>query len=235
MHFTFITLFPNLVLPYFEESILKRALDEGRFELSTLNPRDFSLDAHKKCDEYQCGGGAGLLMTPQPLFDAWSAAVSAAEERGQRAHTIVLAPAGKTFRQNDAKRLSKKSSLIFVCGRYEGMDERFVEACADEVFSVGDFVLTGGELPALCLADAIARNLQGVLGNAASLEMESFENSLLEAPSFTKPNIFQNVSVVSAFLKGNHTKIADLKKKMAECKTGFHRPDLMPLTSKDRK
>ncbi len=268
MHFFFITLFPNLVAPYFADSILRRAADAGLVGFSCINPRDFSLDAHKKTDDYKCSGGAGLVMTPQPLFSAWRAAVAAAEKLREnggdfapnsnlddvsninlnsiqnlgkncapnsnlprtaatKPHTIALCPAGKKFTQNDAKRLAQKPALILVCGRYEGLDERFVEACADEVFSVGDFVLTGGELAALCVADAVSRNVRGVLGNAQSLAEESFEGSLLEAPSFTKPAVFENSCVISAFLKGNHNKIAALKSRLAECKTAFHRPDLL--------
>ncbi|NLK67532.1 MAG: tRNA (guanosine(37)-N1)-methyltransferase TrmD [Campylobacteraceae bacterium] len=220
MKFNFITLFESLVRPYFEDSILKRAVDKNLIELSFINPRDFSKDKHKKVDDYMIGGGAGLLMGIEPLKGA------ICEAKKEKTHIIYLTPAGKKFTQNDAKRLAKLNNITFICGRYEGIDERVVERYVDEVFSIGDFILTGGELGALCLSDAISRNIEGVLGNAESLEVESFENYLLEAPSFTKPNEFENSFVVSEFLKGNHGKISSLKNSMAILKTKYFRPDL---------
>ncbi|MDR3178016.1 MAG: tRNA (guanosine(37)-N1)-methyltransferase TrmD [Campylobacteraceae bacterium] len=227
MNFTFVTLFPNLIYPYFEDSILSRAKDSGVIRINCVNPRDFSLDKHKKVDDYKAGGGAGLLMSAQPLFDALA-------HIGKEAHFIFLTPAGKSFSQNDAKRLSAKKHIVFVCGRYEGIDERVIETYADEVFSVGDFVLTGGELPALCMCDAISRMVDGVLGNEKSLLEESFENTLLEAPSFTKPNEYEGLGIPSDFLKGNHAIISRLKNRMAHAKTCFHRPDLYKIVKSKR-
>lgn len=186
--FTFLTLFEGLVKPYFEDSILKKALEKRLFEVDFINPRAFSADKHKKVDDYQISGGAGLLMSPQPLFDA----ILHIKSKEKFTHFVFLSPAGKPFRQNDAKRLAdEKPHICFVCGRYEGIDERVVETFADEIFSIGDFILTGGELAALALCDSIARNIKGVLGNEASLNDESFENSRLEAPAFTKPFEFE--------------------------------------------
>lgn len=222
MQFTFVTLFRNLIEPYFGDSILKRAVESNLIELDFLNPRDFSNDKFGKVDDYLCGGGAGLLMTPQPLNDC----LSDIYQKSKDAYFIFPTPAGKPFKQYDAKRLAKKKHIIFVSGRYEGIDERIIEKFADEVFSIGDFILTGGELPSLVMSDAIARNIEGVLGNSDSLEFESFENNLIEAPSFTKPENFQNLRVVSEFLKGNHSKIADLKNQMAICKTKYYRTKL---------
>ena len=222
MKFNFITLFENLIKPYFDDSILKRALDKNLFEVSFINPRDFSKDKHKKVDDYMIGGGAGLLIGIQPLSDA----ILNIKNKNPNTHIIYLTPVGKKFTQKDAKRLSKKDNITFICGRYEGIDERVIEKYVNEVFCVGDFIMTGGELGALCMCDAICRNIDGVLGNANSLEVESFENSLLEAPSFTKPNIFENLSVPSEFLKGNHGKISALKNQMARLKTNYFRPDL---------
>lgn len=222
MKFNFITLFENLIKPYFDDSILKRALDKNLFEVSFINPRDFSKDKHKKVDDYMIGGGAGLLMGIEPLSDA----ILNIKNKNPNTHIIYLTPVGKKFTQKDAKRLSKKDNITFICGRYEGIDERVIEKYVNEVFCVGDFIMTGGELGALCMCDAICRNIDGVLGNANSLEVESFENSLLEAPSFTKPNIFENLSVPSEFLKGNHGKISALKNQMARLKTNYFRPDL---------
>lgn len=222
MKFNFITLFENLIKPYFDDSILKRALDKNLFEVSFINPRDFSKDKHKKVDDYMIGGGAGLLIGIQPLSDA----ILNIKNKNPNTHIIYLTPVGKKFTQKDAKRLSKKDNITFICGRYEGIDERVIEKYVNEVFCIGDFIMTGGELGALCMCDAICRNINGVLGNANSLEVESFENSLLEAPSFTKPNIFKNLSVPSEFLKGNHGKISALKNQMARLKTNYFRPDL---------
>nr|WP_211436539.1 MULTISPECIES: tRNA (guanosine(37)-N1)-methyltransferase TrmD [unclassified Campylobacter] len=220
--FTFITLFENLMKPYFTDSILGRATSEELIKLEFINPREFSKDKHKKVDEYMIGGGAGLLMSAQPLEDA----IKFVKAKNLNTHIVFLTPAAKKFEQNDAKRLVKKDHICFICGRYEGFDERMVEKYADEVFCIGDFILTGGELPALCLADAISRNVSGVLGNDESLSEESFELGLLESPAFTKPNIYENLNVVSDFLKGNHAKIKALKNDMACFKTRFFRPDL---------
>ena len=222
MKFNFITLFENLIKPYFDDSILKRALDKNIFEINFINPRNFSKDKHKKVDDYMIGGGAGLLIGIQPLSDA----ILNIKNKNPNTHIIYLTPVGKKFTQKDAKRLSKKDNITFICGRYEGIDERVIEKYVNEVFCIGDFIMTGGELGALCMCDAICRNINGVLGNANSLEVESFENSLLEAPSFTKPNIFKNLSVPSEFLKGNHGKISALKNQMARLKTNYFRPDL---------
>ena len=224
MKFNFITLFPNLVLPYFSDSILGKATQKGIIEVNYINPRNYTKQKHKKVDDYMIGGGAGLLMSAQPLFDA-------IDELGDT-HIIYLTPVGKKFNQNDAKRLANLSNITFICGRYEGIDERVIESKVNEVFSIGDFVLTGGELAAMSLCDAISRNIPGVLGNINSLDIESFESGILEAPSFTKPNIFDGLSVPSAFLKGNHSIIIALKNHMALCKTRFFRPDLYQLLNR---
>jgi len=223
MKFTFISLFPNLIEPYFSDSILRRALDAGIIEISFVNPRDFSENRLKKVDDYMCGGGAGLLMDCAALSNA----IEFVKKSDPNVHFIVLTPAAKQFKQKDAARLAGEfDHICLICGRYEGIDERIIEIYANEVFSVGDFVLTGGELPALCMCDAISRNLKNVLGNSDSLSGESFENNLLEAPNFTKPNVFKKISVTSEFLKGNHAKICALKRQMANAKTKFFRPDL---------
>jgi len=157
------------------------------------------------------------------------------KEQDNNAHIIFTTPCAKLFNQKDAKRLAKKSHIVFVSGRYEGIDERVLEMYADEVFSIGDFVLTGGELPSLVLCDAISRNIPGVLGNISSLDEESYENALLEAPSFTKPNVFKKNSVIKEFLKGNHAKIASLKYDLSLLKTKYHRIDLYKKLKNQRK
>lgn len=218
MHFTYVTLFSNLIEGYFQDSILKRAIEANHFQISFLNPRDYSASKHSKVDDTAVGGGAGMVMTPQPLFDALSTL-------HDDSYIIFAAPVGKQFTQNDAKRLANKSHIVFVSGRYEGIDERVIESFADEVFSIGDYVLTGGELPSLVMTDAIVRNIEGVLGNSESLETESFETPLLEAPSFGKPPRYNNLSVPSEYLKGNHSKIRALKSSLSECKTKYFRPE----------
>jgi tRNA (guanine37-N1)-methyltransferase len=223
MRFTFVTLFPDIIEGYFGNSIMKRAIEAGHVAIDFVNPRDFSTNRHKKVDEPMIGGGAGMLMTPQPLDDALRSIRTASPE----VHVIFLTPVAKPFRQNDARRLAAAHEhIVLVAGRYEGIDERVIEEHADEVFAVGDFILTGGELPAMMLVDAISRNIPEVLGNSDSLAVESFEHALLEAPSFTKPDVYNGRRIVSEFLKGNHSKIADLKDRMAQSKTKYFRPDL---------
>jgi len=221
MKFTFVTLFPQIVEGYFSDSILARAIESELMFVDFFNPRDYTNNKHRKVDEPMIGGGAGMLMTPQPLFDT----ITAIREKSPKVHVVVATPVGKPFKQNDARRLAGKEHVVFVSGRYEGIDERFIEE-ADELFSVGDFILTGGELPSLMMCDAIARNVEGVLGNADSLSVESFEDAMLEAPSFSKPKVYNEIGVPQEFLKGNHAKISDLKSAMAKCKTKYFRPDM---------
>ncbi|PHS42239.1 MAG: tRNA (guanosine(37)-N1)-methyltransferase TrmD [Sulfurovum sp.] len=222
MRFSFVTLFPNLIKGYFSESILKRAIEDEKIFIDFVNPRDFTTDKHNRVDASMIGGGAGMLMTPQPLMDS----LNDIRSKSPNAHVIFLSPVAKPFTQNDAKRLAKKEHIVFVSGRYEGIDERVIEAQADELFSIGDYILTGGELASMVVCDAISRNVGAVLGNSDSLSVESFEESLLEAPSFTKPKNYENNEVISEFLKGNHSKITDLKRGLALCKTKYFRPDL---------
>jgi len=222
MRFSFVTLFPSIVEGYFSDSILSRAISSQKISIDTIDPRAFSTNRHNKVDAPMIGGGAGMLMSPQPLFDT----ISHLKASSPDAHIIFLTPVGKKFEQQDAKRLAKKEHIVFVSGRYEGIDERVIESEANELFSIGDFILTGGELASMVLCDAISRNVEGVLGNSDSLVVESFESSQLEAPSFTKPKNYENMPVVSEFLKGNHSKITALKSKLSLCKTKYFRPDL---------
>ena len=221
MRYTFVTLFPNIIEGYFSDTILKRAIEKGLITLDFVSPRDFSTNKHKKTDDTAFGGGAGMLMTPQPLYDA----LASIKESSPDAHFIFLTPVAKQFVQNDAKRLVKKEHIVFVSGRYEGIDERIVELFADEVFSIGDYILTGGELASMVLCDAISRNVEGVLGNSESLAEESFEGWLLEAPSFTKPQNFHNLTPPKEFLKGNHSKIRSLKFALSKSKTKYFAPE----------
>ena len=220
MKFSFVSLFPELISGYFNDSILKRAIEANRLSIEYINPRDFSNDKFNRVDDKAVGGGAGMVMFPQPLFAALSDL-----KRDADVHIIFTTPVAKPFNQKDAKRLAKKKHIAFVSGRYEGIDERVIENFADEVFSIGDYILTGGELPSLVMADAISRNVDGVLGNQNSLEVESFESHLLEAPSFAKPSEYEGLSSPSEFHKGNHSKILALKTILSEYKTKYFRPD----------
>jgi tRNA (guanine37-N1)-methyltransferase len=220
---TFVSLFGDLIRPYFEESILKRAMQKGLFTIEFLNPRDYTTDKHRKTDDTVTGGGAGMVLAPQPLFDALGALRGASKE----ARIIFLTPSAKRFNVKDAKRLAAFEHIALVCGRYEGFDERSIERFADELFSIGDFVLTGGELPALSVADAVLRFVPGVLGSGESLAEESFEGDLLESPVWTKPAVFRGLKTPSALLNGNHKEAAKLRKTLAALKTAFFRPDLL--------
>ncbi len=226
MRFSFVTLFPDLIDGYFSSSILCRAKESKAIEVDFFNPRDFSTERHKKVDLPMVGGGAGMLMMPQPLIDA----VNSIKQDCSK--VIMLTPVGKKFTQNDAIRLSKVPHLILMSGRYEGVDERVVESVVDEVFSIGDFILTGGELASLVVCDAICRNIEGVLGNSESLSGESFEDNILEPPGFVKPDIFENRPIISEYLKGNHSKITALKRALSLCKTKYFRPDMYKKVAK---
>ncbi|MDR2904631.1 MAG: tRNA (guanosine(37)-N1)-methyltransferase TrmD [Helicobacteraceae bacterium] len=226
MKITFVTTFRSLIEPYFEDSVLKKARDRGAFAVDFINPRDFSRDRWKKTDDIVSGGGAGMLMTCQPLFDA----LKFARSRAPKARIIFPLPAAKPFNNRDARRLASRDEIVFVCGRYEGIDERVIETFADEVFSVGDFVVTGGELPAAMMSDAILRFVGGVLGDETSAIDESFETGLLEAPNFTKPAVFKDRGVKrgapDVLLNGNHKMIAAYRNSLAKLKTLWFRPDL---------
>ncbi|MCF6330077.1 MAG: tRNA (guanosine(37)-N1)-methyltransferase TrmD [Sulfurimonas sp.] len=221
MRFTFVTLFQNIIEGYFNDSILKRAIEKKILEISYINPRDFSLNKHNKVDDKAVSGGAGMVMNPQPLFDC----LDELKKQDEDVHIVFLTPVAKQFKQRDASRLAKKTHVAFVSGRYEGIDERVIETYADEVFSIGDYILTGGELPSLVICDAVSRNIDGVLGNSESLEIESFETLLLEAPSFSKPATYENIQVPKEYIKGNHSKIRTLKIALSKCKSKFFRPE----------
>ncbi len=220
MKFSFVTLFPSLIEGYFSDSILSRAIENNKISLDFYNPRDYTDNKHNKVDAQMVGGGAGMIMTPQPLYDTLN------KVRSDDTHIIFLTPVGKKFTQNDAKRLASKKHIVLVSGRYEGIDERVIEEFGDELFSIGDYILTGGELASMVVCDSISRNIDGVLGNSDSLDIESYENNILEAPSFSKPLSYQNRDVISEYSKGNHSKISQLKLKLSEAKTKYFRPDL---------
>jgi len=217
MQFSFVSLFEGIINSYFKYSILGKAVENNHIKVHTYNPRDFTKNKHNQVDDTLYGGGNGMLLNVEPIINTL--------EYLKDTHIIFLTPCAKLFTQNDAKRLSKKKHITFVCGRYEGFDERSIELMANEVFSVGDYVLTGGELASLSLCDAISRYIDGVISKDALVE-ESFNDNTLEYPSFTKPKKINNLSVPSVLLNGNHAKISTFKKSLAKIKTKYHRVDL---------
>ena len=218
MKFIFLTIFHNLMECYFKDSILKRAIENRLIEVEFINFRDFSKNKHKRIDTPLVGGGAGMIIDNKALKEA----LIDVKKRYANIRVIFLTPVAKKFTQKDAIRLAKEESIAFVCGRYEGFDESLIEEFADEVLSIGDYILTGGELAALIISDAISRNIEGVLGNMNSLKEESFEDNLLEAPNFSKTS---NAPLI--LKSGNHKLINKWKKITAYFKTKFHRPDLL--------
>jgi len=204
---------------------MKRAIEKNLFSIEFINFREYSTNKHKKVDDTPFGGGAGMVLSVEPLYNC----LAHLKSKYPNSKTIFVTPVAKTFNQKDAKRLSNEDVIIFVNGRYEGFDERLIEEFADEVLGIGDYILSGGELASLVMSDAIARNITNVLGNNESLDIESFENELLEAPTFTKPKTYNKLKyygVISEFFKGNHSIIASLKKNLAIAKTKYHRPDI---------
>lgn len=214
MKFNLITIFPKIIQPYFGESILKKAQEKGLIKIEISNPRDFSKDKHKKVDDTPYGGGAGMVMKVQPIFDCLASLKK--KKAGEKVRTILFSAKGKKYTQKDAKRLSEYDRLILICGRYEGVDERVAKNIVDEEISIGEYVLTGGEIPAMILVDSVSRLIPGVLGNPKSLEEESFNQGILEYPQYTKPEEFKNWKVPRVLLSGNHEKIARWRKKHSQ-------------------
>ncbi len=222
MKFYFLTLFPEIIQTYLDESIIGRAHEKGLFDYEIINIRDFSKDKHKKVDDYPYGGGPGMLMTAQPIADAVRSVEGYEDKR-----VVYLSPTGKTFTQAEAGSIAKDGrDIIFICGHYEGIDQRVIDLFVDELYSVGDFVVTGGELPALLITDAVVRNIEGVLPKD-SLENESFSQNLLEHPQYTRPEVFEGLKVPEILLSGHHQKIEDWKKETSLKRTETLRPDLL--------
>ena len=220
MKIDILTLFPNSFAPL-NESIVGRAKDNGKIEISITDIRTFSKDKHKKCDDTPYGGGEGMVMTVQPLWDA----VSSVKKRNS--HIIYLTPKGETLTQQKVEVLKGKKHLVLICGHYEGIDQRIIDHFVDEEISIGDYVLTGGELPAMVLVDAVARLLPNVLHNEESFKNETFANSLLEYPQYSKPAEFKGMRVPDVLLSGNHQEIDKWRKEQSEKLTAERRPDLL--------
>ena len=220
MKITILTLFPEM-FESLNASILKRAQEKNLIEINIVNIRDYSLDNNKRCDDYSYGGGAGMIMTPQPLFDAISSV------KTDKSYTIYLSPKGKVLTQEKVVELAKtQKELILICGHYEGIDERIIDLCVDEEISIGDYVLTGGEIPAMVLVDSISRYIPNVLGNNMTTEEESFSNGLLEYPQYTRPQVFRGLKVPEVLTSGNHKEINNWRLEKALEITKLRRPDL---------
>ena len=220
MRIDFLTLFPEM-FSAMECSIIKRAVDNNIVQLNYVNIRDFSLNKHKKVDDYVFGGGEGMLMAPQPLFDCIDSV------KDDNSYVIYVTPSGQPFTQNIAKELKDKEHLIFVCGHYEGIDQRVIDARVDRELSIGDYILTNGELPAMVIADAVIRLIPDVLSNELSSQNESFENRLLEHPQYTRPADFRGMKVPEVLLSGNHQEVDKWKYQQQLDKTRRVRPDLL--------
>lgn len=219
MRIDILTLFPEAFSPL-KTSILARATESGILEINIVNIRDFSKDKHKKCDDYPFGGGAGMLMSVQPLFDAINSVLT------KDAKIIFPSPIGKTFNTNKAKELSTFQHLIFVCGHYEGVDERIFQLFDIEQISIGDYILTGGELPAMVIIDSLARFVDGVISKE-SLESESFSNGLLEYSQYTRPQEFMGLKVPEVLVSGNHQEVEKWRKEQSIKRTKQLRNDLL--------
>ena len=220
--FDIITIFPKMFDSPFSESILKRGQDQELLKINLHDLRDYTLDKHRKIDDYPFGGGVGLVMNVDPIVRA----IEAIKKTKPSARSILLSPGGKSFNQKKAWELSREESLIFVCGRYEGVDER-VLSFVDDVISIGDYVMLGGEIPAMVLVEAVSRLVPNVVGDESSILKESFEGNRLEYPQFTKPREFRGLKVPDVLLSGHHEKIRDWQDKEALKKTMEIRPDLL--------
>lgn len=220
MKITILTLFPEMFAPLFS-SIVGRAVEGNKLQIEVLNIRDYAENKHRKCDDYPFGGGAGMVMMPQPVGSAIRAA-----DPERRAHRIYVSPKGKTLRQDMVYSLLNYEHIVILCGHYEGVDQRVLDREIDEEISIGDYVLTGGELPAMVLCDCVARYVDGVLADG-SLVDESFADGLLEYPQYTRPAVYEGVSVPEVLLSGNHEKIDKWRREQSEKLTAALRPDLL--------
>lgn len=221
MRFDVLTLFPEIIESYCNVSIMKRAKEGDVYSLNTINPRDFTLDKHNKVDDTPYGGGAGMVLMPQPYIDAYDSV-----EKLENSITIMLSPQGEPLNEKLVLDLAQYNQIIMLCGHYEGFDERIREIIKPKEISLGDFVLTGGELPALCLLDSVSRKLNGTLGKIQSAEDDSFSNGLLEYPQYTKPRDFRGYKVPEVLLNGNHKEINEFRQTQQIERTKLRRPDL---------
>ncbi|WP_163530527.1 tRNA (guanosine(37)-N1)-methyltransferase TrmD [Halobacillus ihumii] len=224
MHIDILTLFPEMFDGVLNHSIMKRAQDKGAFSCQTINFREYTTNKHNKVDDYPYGGGAGLVLTPQPIFDAIEDIRPASQ---QKTRVILMCPQGEPYTQAKAEELAKEDQLIFICGHYEGYDERIRQELVTDEISIGDYVLTGGELGAMVVMDSVVRLLPDVLGNDQSAPEDSFSSGLLEHPHYTRPAEFRGQQVPDVLLSGNHAKIAEWRHYESLKRTFTRRPDLL--------
>lgn len=221
--FHILTLFPEMVMDGLNTSIIGRAIDAGLLEINAVNIRDYSTNKHMKVDDYPYGGGAGLVMQPEPVYRAYK---DLEKDMKKKPRVVYLTPQGTTFHQEMAKELAKEEELVFLCGHYEGIDERVLEEIVTDYVSIGDYVLTGGELPAMVMIDSISRLVPDVLHNDDSAGDESFENGLLEYPQYTRPPVFLDKEVPEVLLSGHHENIRKWRHEQSVKRTKERRPDL---------
>lgn len=226
LHVQFLTLFPEMLRPVLDASLLGKAAEKGALRFTLHQIRDHATDRHRTVDDSPYGGGDGMLLRADVLHRAWSAAIAASGAEPSKRRTILLSPQGPLLTAEKAKELAGYDELVFVCGHYEGVDERFIEACVDEELSIGDYVLTGGELPALVATDAIARWIPGVVGKEGSVSGDSLEGGLLKYPQYTRPPVFEGRSVPEVLSSGNHGAIEKWRRERAVERTAAKRPDL---------
>lgn len=223
MKFHVLTLFPELIEGALSTSIIGKAMERGQISLNAINIRDYTLDKHNKVDDYTYGGGAGMLIQAQPVFDAFQSVV---KDNDKKPRTIYVTPQGTTFHQEMAKEFALEEELVILCGHYEGIDERVLEEIVTDYVSIGDYVLTGGELPAMVMIDAISRFVPGVLNNDESAMTESFHDDLLEYPQYTRPAVWNGKEVPAILLSGDHKKVDEWRLEQSVIRTKERRPDL---------
>lgn len=224
MKINILTLFPQMFTAVTDESIIGRAIKNNIIDINLINIRDFSTDKHKRVDDYPYGGGSGMVMQAEPIYSAYLNIVNKLENKPK---LIYMSPCGKTLTQNIAKNISREEEIIILCGHYEGVDQRVLDLIVDEEISIGDYVLTGGELPAMVLIDTVSRLLPGVLGNDESSIDESFSNGLLEYPQYTRPEVWNGVSVPEVLISGHHANIKKWQHEESVNKTKKNRPELL--------
>ncbi len=222
--FDVLTIFPDMFEAVLGNSITGRAREKGLIEMNFINIRDFSKDKHRKTDDYPYSGGGGMLMTPQPIYDAYMSVAKGCEEKP---HTIFLSPQGTVFDQKKAIELSQKEHIVFLCGHYEGVDQRILDMIVDEEISIGDFVLTGGEIPAMAVIDSVSRMIPGVLSAESSYQNESHFSGLLEYPQYTHPQEFMGMKIPEVLISGHHKNIEIWKRQQALLTTKKKRPDML--------
>ena len=224
MNYHVLTLFPEMIEQGLHTSIIGRAMEKGLLSLDAVNIRDFSTDKHKRVDDYIYGGGAGLLMQAEPVYQAY---LSVKEKIGKAPRVIYMTPQGQVFHQKLAEELAQEEDLVFLCGHYEGIDERVLEEIVTDNVSIGDYVLTGGELPAMVMIDAISRHVPGVLNNEDSAGEDSFSNQLLEYPQYSRPEVWHDKQVPPVLLSGHHGKVDAWRREQSLLRTFQRRPELL--------